>query len=71
MKYVFNPFSGQFDLVESGSHVQGVIDYRVETGGGVTIDEYQYLDIKLVEQYIIEGTGTLTINGNGFLSVGA
>jgi len=71
MKYVFNPFSGQFDLVESVSHVQGVIDYRVETGGGVTIDEYQYLDIKLVEQYIIEGTGTLTINGNGFLSVGA
>ena len=57
-------------VIDSGGGGQDIIDYRIETGKSVTIEAYQYLDIKLVEEYIIEGTGTLTINDNGFLNVG-
>ena len=49
----------------------GVIDYRIETGKSVTIDAYQYIDVRLVNSYIIEGTGSLIIKGNGFLRIGA
>jgi len=48
-----------------------ITNYSIETGKSITINSNQYLDIRLVDQYIIEGTGTLAINDNGFLSVGA
>ena len=54
-------------LINAG---QGIVDYKLETGKDCTIKAYQYIDIRITGEYIIEGTGTLTIEGNGFLNVG-
>ena len=47
----------------------GVISYKIKDGETVQIDKYEYLNIEFTEEYIIEGSGILTINGNGFLMV--
>jgi len=44
-----------------------IVDYRIATGEAITIGDYKQL--LLAHEYIIEGTGILTINGNGLIAV--
>ena len=47
----------------------GVISYKIKDGETVQINDYEYLNIEFTGEYIIEGTGSLKLNGNSFLSV--
>ena len=63
MPYRYNVFTKNLDYYKVGVP----ISYRIKTGEIVTIDDYEQLHI--CEQYIIEGTGTLNINGTGILCI--
>lgn len=63
MPYKYNVFTKKLDFYKIGVP----ISYRIKTGELVTINDYEQLN--MCEQYIIEGTGTLTINGTGILCI--
>ncbi len=63
MPYKYNALNKKLDYYK----IDVPISYRVETGKYITIDDYEQLS--LCEQYIIEESGTLTINGTGLLCV--
>ena len=44
-----------------------IISSKIATGESVTIDDYE--QIPVVENYIIEGSGCLTINDTGILII--
>jgi len=47
-----------------------IISYRIATGESVAIEDYEYLRVfDECGQYIVEGTGVLTINGNGVIYI--
>jgi len=45
----------------------GIVTYRIATGETVILADYEQLFI--ADEYIIEGTGTLTINDSGLLAI--
>lgn len=57
----------EIDAYIARALIKGVTSYKIDSEETVTIDAHEYLNIELVEEYIIEGT--LEINGNGFLQV--
>jgi len=69
-------FSGSSGLATS-EHIKkldnlsasGVIPYKIENGETVQVNDYEYLSIEFTGEYIIEGTGSLELNGNSFISV--
>ena len=64
MKYVFNPFSNQFDVVIDNALFRR---HTLEAGDNLTIEEDEQ---KLVlDTFFINGTGSLTVNGSGELCV--
>jgi len=46
-----------------------VVSYKIEDGETVQVNNYEYLSIDFTGEYIIEGSGSLELNGNSFLSV--
>jgi len=44
-----------------------VVSYKIATGESVAIESYE--QFLLTDTYIIEGTGTLTINGSGLIAI--
>jgi hypothetical protein len=47
----------------------GVIPYKIYDGKSVILNSYEYLKVEFTGEYIIEGTGSLILNGNSFLAV--
>ena len=63
MRYVFNPFTGQLDIVEGSLFRR----HTLESDDDLTIGEDEQ---KLIhDTFFINGTGSLTVNGSGELCV--
>lgn len=60
-KLKLNPITGRLDLVED------LTSYKILSGSAVVIGALKQLFI--VDEYIIEGTGVLTVNSSGLLAV--
>jgi hypothetical protein len=70
-------FSGSNSGLATAEHIKklnnlsasGVVPYKIEDGETVQVNDYEYLSVEFTGEYIIEGTGSLELNGNSFLSV--